>query len=103
VEICLYHIITKGELDKNTNLEQRIEMFRKMLLSSIGEFYIAFSKDLPCGLCSFSESRDENMKGFAEVVSIYILEQYRGNGVCTKIMDFVLSEIKQQWYMEKFI
>ena len=73
-------------------------MFKKMIPSGRGHFYIAFDDDVPCGLVSFGNSRDENMSDYAEIVAIYTLQSYWGKGIGEKLMKFTLSEIKKQGF-----
>jgi RimJ/RimL family protein N-acetyltransferase len=90
--------ITPDELARNTDLEKRTEMFEKMIPSGRGHFYIAWDGDVPCGLCSFGNSRDTDMPDYAEIIAIYALQDYWGKGVGKKLLKFALSEIKRLEY-----
>lgn len=91
-------IITPEELERKTEINKRIDLFRELIPSEKGHLFIAFSEDVPCGFCYFCDSRDEDMPGYAEIASIYTLEQYWGKGIGRKIMDSALIEIKRLGY-----
>ena len=96
-------IIPEDELAKNTNLEQRTSMFKRMLENPKGKFYIAFDGSNPCGQCMFCESRDADLSGYAEIVSMYALKEYWGKGVGKAMMETALKEIADSGYGHVFL
>ncbi|MHB1484312.1 MAG: GNAT family N-acetyltransferase [Saccharofermentanales bacterium] len=91
-------IITPEELERKTDIEKRKALFRETIPAGKGYYLIAFTDDVPCGLCYFCDSRDDDMAGFAEIVAFYTLEEYWGRGIGKKIMDSALSEISRLGY-----
>lgn len=64
-----------------------------MLQAPRGEFYIALDGDIACGEFMFCESRDEDLPRFAEIVSIYTIEQYWGGGLGCAMMKTALNKL----------
>ncbi len=69
-----------------------------MLSNPRGEFFIAFDGQKPCGQFMFCKSRDKDLTGYAEIVSIYTLEEYWGKDVGKAMMEKALKEISNNGY-----
>lgn len=96
-------IITPEELDKKTNIDERIQSLEKVICEGANNFYIAFDGTVPCGIVIFGNSRDEDMNGYAEIIAIYTLENYWGKGIGEKLIKFTLSEIENQGFNKVFL
>ena len=55
------------------------------------------------GTSSFCKSRFEKYNDSGEVISIYLLPEYMGKGYGSKLLNFVMSEIKEQGFKEVFL
>ena len=91
-------ILSPEDLERNTNKDARTTMFERVASSERGNSYIAFYNDVPCGHIFFSDSRDNDLPGYAEIVAIYSTEPYWGTGVGQRMMEFALTEIKRLGY-----
>lgn len=96
-------IIPAIELEQQTNFVQRKQMFEKMLEHPIGEFYIATDNAIPCGQFMFCKSRDSDLSEYAEIVSIYVIENYWHKGVGTAMMKTALLRIADLGYKNTFL
>jgi len=92
------NIISADELQKHSDVEQRFEMFQKMLQNPRGEFYIAFDDEIPCGEFMFCKSRDADLPDYAEIVSIYAIEEYWGKGLGGDMMTAAIQKILEMGY-----
>lgn len=55
------------------------------------------------GTSSFCKSRFEQLQGWGEIISIYLLPDYIGKGYGKILIDAVLSELKRQGYEDVFL
>ena len=93
-------IITPEEMAKNTDIEKRAVFFEKLIPSGRGQFFIAYAGNKPCGICSTTPSRDENMHGYGEVVAIYTLPGYWGQGVGKCLMEAGIAGLSRQGFQK---
>ncbi len=91
-------IITPEEMEKNTDIEKRTALFKKIIPSGKGQFYIAYDNCNPCGICSTCPSRDKDMQGYGEVVAIYTLPEYWGKGIGKQLMNTAFAGLKAQGF-----
>jgi RimJ/RimL family protein N-acetyltransferase len=92
------NILSPEELRRNTDESARTQMFEKMLASEFGNHYIAQYNGVPCGECSFGKCRDAGKGIYAEIISIYTVEEYWGKCVGKTLMEYILREIQSQSY-----
>lgn len=97
------HIIPPAELARQCDPDNNFNRFRTMLQAPRGEFYIALDGDIACGEFMFCESRDEDLPGFAEIVSIYTIEQYWGRGLGCAMMKTALNKIMEFNFSDVFL
>lgn len=91
-------IIPKEFLD-NFTPEKRTDIFRKTLLSSQDEFYIAYLNKQPMGMLVLGKSRDDEAnENMGEIESIYLLPEYWDKGYGKQLMDFAVNRLKELSY-----
>jgi len=55
------------------------------------------------GTSSFGSARDETLPGWGEIVSIYLMPQYYGQGYGEKLLDAVVSSLAQEGYADIYL
>ena len=55
------------------------------------------------GTSAFGSARDESMPGWGEIVSIYLMPEYFGLGYGDKLLDAVVSSLKQEGYGDIYL
>lgn len=55
------------------------------------------------GTSSFGSARDESMPGWGEIVSIYLLPEYYGQGYGKKLLNAVISALAQKGYEDVYL
>jgi len=93
-------IITPEEMAAKTDIEKRTAAFLKILSEGMGQYYLAFDGETPCGLCTSRSSRDADLPDYGEVVAIYTLKEYWGCGVGKMLMNTALAELKRLGYQK---
>ena len=71
------------------SLEKSIENARKYPENT----YVAILDDKIIGFSCYLESRDEDLEDTGEIMAIYILKEYQGNGVGKKLMEVCYNEL----------
>lgn len=92
------NIIPPDVLERNTNLSKREKTFASRMESETDKYYIAYDGELPCGVCVTSPSRDEDKKGWGEIVAIYTLPEYWGKSVGKPMMATALDGLREQGF-----
>ncbi|HEL0658056.1 TPA: GNAT family N-acetyltransferase [Streptococcus equi subsp. zooepidemicus] len=82
--------IPKGQWNKNFD----IVGWNTIVLIQDGDYI---------GTSSFCKSRFEKYPNSGEVISIYLLPKYMGKGYGSKLLNFVMNEIKEQGFKEVFL
>ena len=57
----------------------------------------------PVGICTFCAARDENRAGWGEVVSLYLLPAYWGQGVGARLLQTAVNELHRQGYANVYL
>lgn len=86
------------ELAKFSKIECWLERFQSMLVNPIGEYYIAFHGEAPCGAMVYSQTRDSDLPEYAEIVSMYATPPYWNKGLGRAMMEKALYEIQLNEY-----
>lgn len=73
-------------------------MFDKMLSYGVGYNAVAIMNGIPCGVIAYNKSRDTDLADYAEIIAVYTLENYWGAGVGKRMMEYAISELKQQGF-----
>jgi len=79
------------EVMSRLSLEKSIENARKYPENT----YVAILDDKIIGFSCYLESRDEDLEDTGEIMAIYILKEYQGNGVGKKLMEVCYKELSQ--------
>lgn len=87
-------ILSKEDLEKYTNIDKAIEMYNKLLSENIGNGYILSINDVPHCIAYWDKARDEEMKGYSEIICIHSLFSNWGKGYGSMMMEYILREIK---------
>ena len=87
------NILSAEELETSADAEKYEKIFLSLTEKHSNRFYIAHCNDFPCGMLYSCPSRDAELKGFAEIVAIYILPEFWGQGLGQALMNKVLQEI----------
>lgn len=87
-------ILSKEDLEKYTNIDKAIEMYTKLLREDIGNGYILSINDVPHCIAYWDKVRDDEMKGYSELICIHSLCENWGKGYGSMMMEYILREIK---------
>jgi ribosomal protein S18 acetylase RimI-like enzyme len=79
------------EVMERLSLEKSIDNARKYPENT----YVAIVDDKIIGFSCYLESRDEDLEDTGEIMAIYILKEYQGNGVGKKLMEVCYKELSQ--------
>lgn len=55
------------------------------------------------GTSGFGKSRMQNMQGYGEVISLYLLPEYMGKGYGRQLLQAVISELENMGYDKVFL
>lgn len=84
-------LLPKAYRDKENNLSQKVEMWGKVILSSGVSTWIAYDADnTSVGFISYFTKDGE-----CEITTLYILPQYQGLRLGTKLMNAAIDDISQ--------
>ena len=83
------YLLPKTYTDKENNLSQKVEMWEKIISSSSVNTWIAYdAENNSVGFISyFTKDRE------CEITTLYILPQYQGLGLGTKLMNSAIDDI----------
>ena len=87
-------ILSKEDLEKYTNIDKAIEMYTKLLRDDIGNGYILSINDVPHCIAYWDKVRDDEMKGYSELICIHSLCENWGKGYGSMMMEYILRKIK---------
>lgn len=89
------NIIPEDEIVKFLDKERRQQQFERFI--DDGEIVLIGIYDgLPCGLVFGNKDNDEQLEECGSIYSIYLLEEYWGKGLATKLMDSVIDILKHE-------
>ncbi|MGN0266747.1 MAG: GNAT family N-acetyltransferase [Lachnospiraceae bacterium] len=109
-EVSLAHIQTKSWktafkgilvdeiLDKCTEMEPTIRMYKKLLDADKGNGYILEVDGRPHCIAWWDRSRTESMSEYAELICIHSLQSNWRKGYGTKMLNRVLHDMKKEGY-----
>ena len=76
--------------------EQRIERYRKALTEPGDcEYYCVLYENAMIGFCIINKSQDERQALIGEIWAVYLVEEFRGKGYGSEIIDFAVRELKR--------
>ncbi len=88
-------IIPENEITKFLDKQRRQQQFERFIQD--GEIVLIGIYDgIPCSLAFANKDNDEKLEECGSIYSIYLLEEYWGKGLATKIMDVVISILKDE-------
>jgi len=91
-------ILSKEDLEKYTNIDKAIEIYKMLLNKSIGNGFILTIDEIPHCMAYWDKARDEEMEGYAEIIFIHSLCTNWGKGYGTTMMNYILREIKNEGF-----
>ena len=87
-------IIPGDEMIRFLDKERRQKQFEKFIEDD-EIVLIGFYNNIPCGLVFPNKENDEELEDCGSICSIYLLEEYWGKGLATKLMETVSSILKE--------
>ena len=90
-------ILDRETLEKCTDLDRAVGMYRRLLERSVGNGYILRIDGKPHGIAWWDAARD-GTPGCAEILCIHSLPDHWRQGYGSKLMDRVLSDIAEAGY-----
>lgn len=91
-------ILSKEDLEKYTDINSVINLYNKLLKENIGNGFILSINGTPHCMAYWDKSRDEEMKGYAEIICIHSLCNNWGKGYGTEMMNYILKDIKNSGF-----
>ncbi len=83
--------------------ELSLERWTPILASSVYQGYVLEENGEYIATSSISPARDEEMQGFGEVMSIYVLPKYYNKGYGQKLFSFVLLKLKEMGFSNIYL
>ncbi len=91
-------ILSKEVLERCTNLDKAIEMYKRLLEQKIGNGYLLSVEGKPHAIAWWDATRETDMPGYAELICIHSLQDKWRKGFGSKLMDRVLEDISKVGY-----
>ncbi len=95
------NIYPKQTLD-NFNIEHHANKFKNMILSKNLELFVAIVDDKIVGYTAIGKSPRRQNLDFFELVLLYVLQEFQGQGIGKKLFDFAkekLYKLNQKHFM----
>ncbi|MBP3887445.1 MAG: GNAT family N-acetyltransferase [Cellulosilyticum sp.] len=73
------------------------------LKSGVWQSFIMLDGGKIIGTSAYCGSRDEKLKGYGEVVSIYLLPEYMGKGYGKKLFQAVINKLQEEGYKSIYL
>lgn len=103
-------ILSKKDLEKYTDINSAINLYNKLLKENIANGFILTINEIPHCMAYWDKSRDEEMKGYAEIICIHSLCNNWRKGYGTEMINYILKDIKNSgfnkvmlWVLKKII
>lgn len=71
-----------------------VEFFNGSINEESINVKMIFHNEVPVGAVAYGMSRDESLKDFGEIFSIYLLPEYFGKGFGNKLLESALDDLK---------
>ncbi len=91
-------ILSKEDLEKYTDINSAINLYNKLLKENIANGFILTINEIPHCMAYWDKSRDEEMKGYAEIICIHSLCNNWRKGYGTEMMNYILKDIKNSGF-----
>ncbi len=92
-------ILSKEDLEKYTDINSAINLYNKLLKENIANGFILTINEIPHCMAYWDKSRDEEMKGYAEIICIHSLCNNWRKGYGTEMMNYILKDIKNSGFI----
>lgn len=92
------NILSENILMKAAEINKTTKMYKQILDENIGNGYILEINGKAQCIAWWDQSRDDDMKGYAELICIHSLPDTWRKGYGTIMMNFILSEITKAGY-----
>lgn len=89
------------ELKKNES-ERAEKMYKDFDPNNNNHFVLEVNNKV-VGFVNFGASNDKDYQDCGEIIALYIIEKYKGNGFGRKLVDSAKKELKQQGYNKMII
>ena len=87
-------MIPKDEIIRFLDKEKRKKQFERFIEDD-EIVLIGCYNNIPCGLVFANKENDEGLEECGSIYSIYLLEEYWGKGLASKLMEMVTSILKE--------
>lgn len=91
-------ILSADMLQKCTQVDKAIAMYKSLLENNIGNGYLMKVKGEPHCIAWWDATRESDMPGYAELICIHSLQNQWRKGYGSKMMDRVLHDIANAGY-----
>ena len=89
------------ELKKNES-ERAEKMYKDFDPNNNNQFVLEVNNEV-VGFVNFGASNDKDYQDCGEIIALYIISKYKGNGFGRKLVDSAKKELKQQGYNKMII
>lgn len=91
-------ILPPDVLEKKTEINRAITMYRRLLAQNIGNGYLLRVGNHPHCIAWWDATREEDMPGYAELICIHSLPERWHNGYGSKMIQTVLHDMSEAGY-----
>lgn len=88
------NLIPEDEIIRFLDKERRQKQFERFIEED-EIVLIGFYDGIACGLVFANKDNDEDLEDCGSIYSIYLLEEYWGNGLASKLMETVINILKE--------
>ena len=74
-----------------------------LLRAESSRLVLALENGKPIGVSTYCAARDEKMKGWGEIVSLYLLPTHYRKGIGTKLFSAVVAELMSEGYSDIYL
>lgn len=93
-------ILDEETLTRCTNIDRATAMYRRLLEQNVGNGYLLKVDGKPHCIAWWDVTRAEDMPGYAELICIHSLPERWHQGYGSRMMERVLSDIKEAGYQK---
>lgn len=102
--ICDWQYNWWGKTNRNSFQQVERYMENSMCFDKIPQTYIAFLDDIPVGMYQIQMyDLDTRPDLYPWLVNVYVDEQYRGQGICSKLMNHAIETFRNLKIEEVFL
>ncbi|NLW43355.1 MAG: GNAT family N-acetyltransferase [Tissierellia bacterium] len=97
-KIAYRNIVPQNYLDSLS-----LDRWTPFLKDSLFDGYVLIEDGEYIATTSISPAREEEMQGWGEIISLYVLPEYFYKGYGKKLLEFAVSELKSQGFNDTFL